>query len=252
MLNKYKIIVVLIIIMITMTACSSDESSKAAELEEMLASEKSQVQDLENKVIAYEKTIQDLELESQNNIEIIQQMTNDLEQFQSQNNNTLIQEALEVMQLFKDQDAAGLDDKVSPTRGVRFSPYQYVNINTDIVFYPGNTVPSMFTNTTVYGWGEYDGSGDTIAGEFLSYYARFVYDEDFVNPEIMGINTIVSSGNMINNIQDEYPNDQFVEFYFSGFDPQFDGMDWRSLTLVFEDDNGTWYLVGVIHGEWTI
>jgi len=29
-------------------------------------------------------------------------------------------------------------------------------------------------------------------------------------------------------------------------------MDWRSLKLVFKEKDGNWYLVGVVHDEWTI
>jgi UDP-N-acetyl-2-amino-2-deoxyglucuronate dehydrogenase len=31
-----------------------------------------------------------------------------------------------------------------------------------------------------------------------------------------------------------------------------EGMDWRSLRLVFEKKNDIWYLVGIIHDQWTI
>lgn len=31
-----------------------------------------------------------------------------------------------------------------------------------------------------------------------------------------------------------YPNGYFIEFHFSGFNPQFEGIDWESLKLVFE------------------
>jgi hypothetical protein len=29
-------------------------------------------------------------------------------------------------------------------------------------------------------------------------------------------------------------------------------MDWRSLRLFLEQKDGTWYLVGIVHGQWTI
>jgi hypothetical protein len=29
-------------------------------------------------------------------------------------------------------------------------------------------------------------------------------------------------------------------------------MDWSSLWLVFQRDGATWYLVGIVHGSWTI
>ena len=57
---------------------------------------------------------------------------------------------------------------------------------------------------------------------------------------------------VINNIKEAYPNGQFVEFHITGLEPKYEGIDWRSLKLVFEDVNGTLYLVGIIHSEWTI
>jgi hypothetical protein len=29
-------------------------------------------------------------------------------------------------------------------------------------------------------------------------------------------------------------------------------MDWQSLRLVFEETAGNWYLVGIVHDQWTI
>jgi (p)ppGpp synthase/HD superfamily hydrolase len=43
-----------------------------------------------------------------------------------------------------------------------------------------------------------------------------------------------------------------VEYHFSGFDPKYEGMDWRSLRLVFEEKDNIWHLVGIIHDQWTI
>ena len=43
-----------------------------------------------------------------------------------------------------------------------------------------------------------------------------------------------------------------VDFSFPSADPVNDGMDWSSLKLVFQPAETRWYLVGVVHGEWTI
>jgi len=167
-------------------------------------------------------------------------------------NNSLINEAITVMGLIASQDAVGLNLHVSPTNGVRFTPYPYIDINNDIVFYANQTVSSLFTSSTIYTWGYQDGSGNPITEDFSTYYSDYVYNHDFINCDIIGVNTTIGTGNTINNLTTVYPNDSFVEFHFTGFDPQFSGMDWASLTLVFEQDNGYWYLVGVVHGQWTI
>ena len=68
----------------------------------------------------------------------------------------------------------------------------------------------------------------------------------------VGFDQTVGQGNTINNIIEVYPEAVVVEYHFEGFDPQYAGMDWRSLRLVFEESGGTWYLVGIVHDEWTI
>ncbi len=86
---------------------------------------------------------------------------------------------------------------------------------------------------------------------FLDYYSKFIYDEDFANAPQVAMNHRLSTGNSIDNSTEFYPGSMIVEYYFPGFDPQYGGMDWRSLRLVFSEYNSTWYLVGIIHDEWT-
>lgn len=107
-------------------------------------------------------------------------------------------------------------------------------------------------SSDIYTWGSYDGSGEPIDLIFSDYYDRFVYNQDFANPHIVGNNQIVQTGNTINNIEEVYPNAQFVEFHFTGFDPQYTGMDWTSLRIVMEEYNSQLYIIGIIHDEWTI
>ena len=56
---------------------------------------------------------------------------------------------------------------------------------------------------------------------------------------------------MINNIPDFYPGGMMVEYHFPGIDPEYGGLDWRSLRLVFIPYGEDWFLVGVVHDEWT-
>ena len=75
---------------------------------------------------------------------------------------------------------------------------------------------------------------------------------DFLNAEEIGYNQVLSSGNMLENQFEIYSNPIIVEYYFSGFNPDYMGMDWRSLRLVFEQDGADWKLTGVIHNQWTV
>lgn len=165
--------------------------------------------------------------------------------------------AAQAIMALRDRDMAALSTLVHPSKGVRFSPYTYVRVGPrdpggeDLVF-SAEQVRDAAGDDTVYLWGRFDGTGEPIFATFAEYYARFVYDADFAQPHVVGFDQEVGWSSMINNIAEAYPGAVTVEYHFEGFDPQYDGMDWRSLRLVFEQQDGTWYLVGIVHDEWTI
>jgi hypothetical protein len=157
----------------------------------------------------------------------------------------------------RDHDMAELAGLVHPVKGVMFSPYTYVRPlqgapgAADLVFSPAQ-LEGLWSDTTVYQWGTFDGSGEPIQMSFRQYYDRFVYDVDFAQPDVVGFDATIGQGNTINNIAIVYPIAVTVEYHFEGFDPQYAGMDWRSLRLVIEEYGGTWYVVGIVHDEWTV
>lgn len=158
--------------------------------------------------------------------------------------------ANEVMQALSAKDAEKLAQYIHP-EGVRFTPYTYVDREEDLVF-TRNEVRNFFQDQERYLWGYYDGSGEEINLTPEEYYEEFIYSADFINAEQIGYNQVLSSGNMLENQFEVYENPIFVEYYFSGFDPEFMGMDWQSLRLVFEEDENEWKLRGIIHNQWTI
>ncbi|WP_161822878.1 hypothetical protein [Sporotomaculum syntrophicum] len=159
--------------------------------------------------------------------------------------------AAEILAFIKAKDMESLAQAVHPDKGVRFSPYGYVNKEKDLVF-TADKVRQLPSDNTVYVWGSYDGSGEPIRLSFADYYNKFVYDKDFLNAKEVGYNQVLGKGNSLINIADVYPEAKFVEYHFPGFDPQYNGMDWVSLRLAFEQKSSKWYLVGVIHDQWTI
>jgi len=161
--------------------------------------------------------------------------------------------ASEAIMALKDGDLDALSSLVHPDRGMRFSPYATVQAGDggDLVF-SADELQSLMADPTVYYWGIYDGSGMPIELTFRQYYEEFVYDVDFARPDVVGFNERVGQGNSIDNIASAYPGGVMVEYHFEGFDPEYAGMDWRSLRLVFEEEDGIWYLVGIVHDQWTI
>jgi hypothetical protein len=158
--------------------------------------------------------------------------------------------AAQIILALRDRQMTRLAAWVHPEQGVRFSPYAYVTAGDQV--FSADELPGLFADPTVRLWGAFDGTGDPIELTFAEYYRRFVYDVDFAEPEVLGLNERVGLGNSLDNIADFYPGAVFVEYHFSGFEPQYGGMDWRSLRLVLVQRGGTWYLVGLVHDEWTI
>ena len=156
-----------------------------------------------------------------------------------------------VLAAIKNYDLEKLANAIHPDKGVRFSPYGYVDVKNDLVF-TADEVKKLANDPKQYHWGYYDGIGDPITLSFSDYHKKFIYDVDFVNAEEVGYNKTLGFGNSLNNSFEVYKNSIIVEYYFSGFDPQYEGMDWRSLRLVFEKKGDIWYLVGIIHDQWTI
>ena len=135
--------------------------------------------------------------------------------------------------------------------GVLFSPYGYIDIATSKKLTPEDFLASI-NKKWILTWGNYDGTGDPIKLTVTDYLKKFVYNADYVNAEAIGYDEVMKQGNSVNNLKEIYPNRHFIDYHFSGFDQKLKGMDWSSLRLVFEKLNGEYFLVAVIHDQWTI
>ncbi|NSL52785.1 hypothetical protein HR057_13595 [Bacillus sp. P2(2020)] len=172
-------------------------------------------------------------------------------EWQTINDKKVLSAALAIVEALKAKDMDRLAMYAHPDKGVRFSPYGHVDPSSDIVF-AKDELPSLMESSRMYQFGTFDGSGEPIMMTFGDYFQKFVYDVDFANPHMIGNNIVIGKGNTLENIHEVYPNGVFVEFHFTGFDKQYNGMDWKSLRLVFEQDGDIWRLVGIVHDQWTI
>lgn len=246
--------IMLLIITLFISACTpkttpevpenppGDSSGKDIEkLEQEIKGKDEKIEVLENNIGELESKIKQLEKE--------QEPKEPVEEYGQEGH--ILVNSVNVLKALKEEDMKKLKNYIHPERGVRLTAYSYVDVEKDLVIKRDELV-EMFNNPAKKSWGAYDGSGEPIELSFKDYYKKFVYDEDFLNPQIVAINNTVSMGNTIDNVKEAYPDSQYIESYFKEIDKQYEGIDWRSLKLVFEEYKGKWYLVGIIHGEWTI
>lgn len=163
----------------------------------------------------------------------------------------LLNAACSVVRALERQDYAALAGFVHPERGVAFTPYSTVNAETDQSFTAAQ-IRDLSRDSTTYIWGFVDGRGSLIELTMQDYFTRYVWDADYTQAPQIGIDRLMMSGNALENLPEAYPGCRFVDFCFPGRDPSSQGLDWCSLRLVFAPGETSWYLVGIVHGEWTI
>ncbi|MBD0372370.1 MAG: hypothetical protein ICV60_16120 [Pyrinomonadaceae bacterium] len=161
--------------------------------------------------------------------------------------------ARRIMLAIKNRDMRKLASFVHPRKGVRFSPYVYVDVKTTRVLNRQQLV-NLYRSNRRLTWGEWDGSGAHINMTFRQYLKRFVYRQDLLSDKTPAYNPEGRhGGNTIDNLLEIYPRSIIVTYDHEGITgPQGGAMDWQALYLVFEKSGNDWYLVAVANDEWTI
>lgn len=153
----------------------------------------------------------------------------------------------EILTSLKNNEYENLAGFFHPDLGVRFSPYSFIDIAKDVKLSVEEYAEGIKSNKK-FTWGFAHGSGDPIDLSIPEYLKKFVYDVDFLNAEETAVNKMIGTGNSINNLEKVYPDAIFTESY----DPGKHEMAWKSLRLVFKKDAGKFYLIGIVHDQWTI
>jgi hypothetical protein len=134
------------------------------------------------------------------------------------------------------------------SNGVRFSMYGYVDTTLDLVLKSTDFAQNITKKRT---WGNAYGDETPIVKNTSDYFKRHVYDADFLSVMKPTCNAFTPSGSTIINTTEIYKGCDYVEFHKAGTNPKYDGMDWKTLQLVFKKENVRYKLVGLVHNEWT-
>jgi hypothetical protein len=163
----------------------------------------------------------------------------------------LFSTSISILTAIKNKDYKSLAGFVHPLRGLLFSPYAFIDTAADLVI-QANELELMAKNNKSMNW---NSSWDEDDADSLmtihKYFNNFVYDVDFLNAPLRSFNEFHSQGTDLNNVKEVFPASDIVEYFFSGFDKKYGGMDYRGLRLVFESYNGKHYLVAIVHDKWT-
>ena len=151
----------------------------------------------------------------------------------------------------RDGDFAAVAAWADPEQGVTFTPYSTVDFSHDRTV-TAKELEQFPSDTAVYDWGTYDGSGEPIQLTCGEYWNKFVWNTDYTAAPTVTVDGMAGNGSAIENVTEAYPDASFVEYHFDQLDSQYGGLDWCSLKLVFVPRDGAWKLVGIIHSQWTI
>ncbi len=155
----------------------------------------------------------------------------------------------DIIQALKDKNFKKFAEFIHPEKGVRFSMYAFVNPKEDKKFSKADFIRYQPTKT-LFTWGTMDGSGDLYRATIRDYLADWVYSKDFATAQV-SLNEFQGKGNSLNNVKEIYPNADFTENFMKGSEAN-SGMDWKCLRLIFEEFQGTYYLIGAVNDQWTI
>ena len=169
---------------------------------------------------------------------------------------TVLEAGTTILRALKNGDMDVLAAWVDSDKGVRFSPYGYVNTETDLIFSKGE-LKVLMEDPTEHLWRSFPGLDTLIQMSYREYQERFIYDADFMGDAEIAVNEGLGQGFMVYNLNEVYPKDthDFVEYHIEDIDPTIDSnvevVNWRSLRLVFEKMGDNRVLVGIIHDQWT-
>jgi len=158
--------------------------------------------------------------------------------------------AVKALKALKEKNYQAFASCSHPIDGVRFSPYGFIDPTHKHVL-AKDFLEAIDRNWTLT-WGHFDGSGEAIKMKVKPYIDKFVYNVDYLNADRKSFDEFISQGNTINNLKESYPQLHFTEYYFKGNNEKYKGLDWNSLRFVFKKHEQAYYLVAVIHDQWTI
>lgn len=157
------------------------------------------------------------------------------------------EKAKDIVQVLHNRNMDELASYVHKEKGLLFSPVAYIEDYS--LTFPQDQIATLLEDPTEYVWG-FQEANTEIKLSPSAYFEERIHAELFLNPDEIEVDPNVPSGERSTNIKDYFPESTVVEFHYAGTE-QYSGMDWRSLHLVFEEnEQEDWDLVAIVNGLW--
>ncbi|MCU7694530.1 hypothetical protein ACFSPU_07695 [Haoranjiania flava] len=165
--------------------------------------------------------------------------------------NSIISFSNAVLETLEQKNFDKLASYVDPVLGVVFAPYSFIENSRQNHFTKDDVVKFGKSNTRRI-WGYADGSGEPINLSFKEYIDEYVYDADFLMLTSVEANkSLFRKSNGVDNSLQKFPGKTFVDYYKKPKAGESE-FDWKNLRLIFNEREGHYYLIAVVHNEWQI
>jgi len=155
----------------------------------------------------------------------------------------------EILGHIKDGNYKKFATYIDPQGSIRFSPYAYIDTTKDRSLSAHRFLQLVQQSKKIDWHSAFDENPELLTVK--EYFRNHIYDVDFLNAELKSINQFHSQGTDLNNIMEAYPGYDVVEFFFSGFEKKYEGLDFRALRLVYKSKGNQLFLAGIVHDKWT-
>jgi hypothetical protein len=161
----------------------------------------------------------------------------------------LMSKSIATLEFIKERNIKELATLIHPKEGLIFSPYAFIDTANARRFLKRELILMADQNKPIDWNTSWEDKPELLSLD--QYFKKFVYDVDFLNAELKSFNNFHSQGTDLNNITTIFAGCNVTEFFFSGFEKKYEGMDFRALRLVFKNYNDMPYLVAIVHDQWT-
>jgi hypothetical protein len=161
----------------------------------------------------------------------------------------VIAAAKEVLKALADKNYAKLASLTS-TNGLSLNEVPSLDLTkSDVAKADVEKIPA---DTKITLWGYTDGQGAEIYLTKQEFIERYIYNNDYLSAPNVAVNNTLGNGNSINTILQDAAGRDLAAFHFTGFNPEYEGMDWTTIYIIFDQENGEYKVRGIAKDNWTI